>query len=1598
MKQLKKWISVLLVLGLLLPVAPVHAHGTEASDDETVFHYVEAPVISNPTYSNAGSIGQTVIAPEPIEGVETNISSDDYLTDLSEATDLLREAMKARSSTVTIYVKQPASGQPKEKYNELYETFVNGAFSHTGVPTEGDYIYLQFAMIRAPGSYATANGYDYFVMNYELQYYTSAEQEAQMDEAVPELLSELNLAGKSDYEKVKAVYDWLCLNVKYDYTNLNNPSYTLKYSGYAALVNRTAVCQGYAVLFYRLMLELGIDCRAIGGTGNGGDHSWNIVELGDKYYNLDATWDAEYYPVFGTYNYFLRANSTFGDHQREIKYNNAQFNASYPMGTSDYDPKSDIVPVTGVSLNSANITVTEGETAQLTAIVKPDNATNSSVTFTSSDPEIAAVNAYTGEITALKNGTATITVTTSDGGFTAQCVVTVLCNHDFSEEIADDAHLVPDTGLSCINPKQYYYDCTKCDAISTNAWSSEEYGPHTYGDDWKFNEEGHQGICTICSQPGELESHIPDREAPTQNKGVFCAVCDFLLEAPLDPSAVVAEGLWDFGPVKWKITADGTLTIIGKTHIQGKTEYIWKDYSHFINRIVIEDGILTIPNEAFSNMENVESVYIGNTVTKISDKAFAHCEKLKEVHIPASVTLIKKHAFYDCAALEKLTFAENAKLEEIEDYAFFANGLKELTTPASLRSLGSYVFSQCPDLKTIHLTEGLEQISAYCFAGCPNLKNVSVPSTAVNLYGHVFDECPALEHYEFYSEQLSWDLRDHTNLKSAVIAGDATNIPTFMFRGCTALEDVTLGDRVTHIGDFAFESCTALPGLNIPDSVETIGGDAFAYTTSLKKITIPASVVSISSFAFRGSGIQEITFLGDAPDISTSCFFNITATAYYPADNETWTAGKLQGYGGNITWVPMGGAHEHTYFDTVVAPKCTEDGYTIHTCACGDTYQDTIVPATGHSMLIWYVHTEPTCQSEGEERSNCENCSYYEYHVIPKVDHEYEIYTLNPTCSSDGYIREQCKYCLEVISETPLPATGNHIYTDESDLTCDFCGAIREIDDTEFFFMETEWAALILTNQIRAENGMDPVTVFPALQQVARIRAEELNQYYDFQRPDGSSINDLMNAYSITKCKTIQTYSRFSTTNYVDNWVDSFYDFVLNEGYTHIGAGNNDNKWFNVMIDCGYGINCANYTDMEILIPEGLEITPEMSVLEMGLVAVLTCDVHGTCYLPVIDAYCPDYDYYASSFTITLFGMSETLYFEGEECPHDWIYEDCKVEEACSLCGEIRPAIEHSFDAWSVVYNPTCTDTGEEERFCKICSVREIRDIPMLEHTYSTEIVLPTCTEEGYTIYTCDVCGDSFADKIVPATGHTGGEATCCSPAICTVCGASYGEKNPANHAGGTEIRDRVEAEEFKDGYSGDTYCKGCGKLLEKGSVIFATHTHSYAAEWSADANNHWHVCSCGEKADLASHVPGAEPTETSPQVCTVCGWELKPALVHTHKPQKVEAKEATHTEDGNKEYYICSCGNWYEDAEGKKLIEDHDSVIIAKFALGDVDHDHRLTSMDAMLVMQYKAGLLPATIHFCEECANVDGFMGINSMDAMLILQYRAGLIESFR
>lgn len=153
-------------------------------------------------------------------------------------------------------------------------------------------------------------------------------------------------SGKSDYEKIKIVHDYLIDNVEYDTTVLGSNIYNI----YGALVSKRCVCEGYAKSFQYLMNELGIDTAIVIGTGTNSNnetenHAWNYVKLDNNWYAVDVTWDD---PIIigggklsnkSRYQYFLKGSSTFNrNHVETNNFTQEGQNFQYPtLSIYDYE-------------------------------------------------------------------------------------------------------------------------------------------------------------------------------------------------------------------------------------------------------------------------------------------------------------------------------------------------------------------------------------------------------------------------------------------------------------------------------------------------------------------------------------------------------------------------------------------------------------------------------------------------------------------------------------------------------------------------------------------------------------------------------------------------------------------------------------------------------------------------------------------------------------------------------------------------------------------------------------------------------------------------------------------------------------------------------------------------------------------------------------------------------------------------------------------------------------------------------------------------------------------------------------------------------------
>ncbi len=303
--------------------------------------------------------------------------------DAKEAAADIAKQMKARKSRIVVQFTGSSSGLKGDTFTALRDL----AYEHTGEAGLGDNLKRQVGTC-VPATSGSTNVYIYNV-----EYYNNAAAERRLETEAKKVIDSLKLEGKSDYQKAKAIYNWLCRNVDYDEANEGNMSDMSRYSAYAAIVLKNCVCSGYANSFYYLACMAGLENRIVVSK----DHAWNIVKLGEYYYNVDATWDAGYYDPDAGYSasyawrFFMKNEATYlqdnypttqwgtvnGEHHTRLSYDtgDAEFRKAYPVSPTNYgETESGIL--FKEDNGKVNITGYKGEATDLTV---PDQIAGESV-------------------------------------------------------------------------------------------------------------------------------------------------------------------------------------------------------------------------------------------------------------------------------------------------------------------------------------------------------------------------------------------------------------------------------------------------------------------------------------------------------------------------------------------------------------------------------------------------------------------------------------------------------------------------------------------------------------------------------------------------------------------------------------------------------------------------------------------------------------------------------------------------------------------------------------------------------------------------------------------------------------------------------------------------------------------------------------------------------------------------------------------------------------------------------------------------------------------------------------------------------------------
>ena len=329
----------------------------------------------------------------------------------------------------------------------------------------------------------------------------------------------------------------------------------------------------------------------------------------------------------------------------------------------------------------------------------------------------------------------------------------------------------------------------------------------------------------------------------------------FLTCGRMDVSADMVTGkLGD--NITWKLEMEsGLLTISGKGDMldckhkkistwEGETscyyEYddqIWgqtREEEQAIKKVVIEEGITSIPAHAFADCNNLTSIVIPDSVTRIEHSAFACCYSLRQIRIPDKVTVIEDYTFHG-GSLEKVKLPKN--LKKIGYRAFDGcRDLKEISIPASVETIEEKAFEYCEKLKKV-TWEGksrLREIKKLAFLDC-DIKKLTIPASVTKIAnGSAIGGA-----YEIKVEKGN---KKYKSKNGVVFTKDGKTLVRYpkKKKGST---------------------------YRIPKGVKTIGESAFYDATQpanyqkLKKIIMPDSVTVIKSLALEGlSELESIRF------------------------------------------------------------------------------------------------------------------------------------------------------------------------------------------------------------------------------------------------------------------------------------------------------------------------------------------------------------------------------------------------------------------------------------------------------------------------------------------------------------------------------------------------------------------------------------------------------------------------------------------------------------------------------------------------------------------------------------------------------------------
>lgn len=809
-------------------------------------------------------------------------------------------------------------------------------------------------------------------------------------------------------------------------------------------------------------------------------------------------------------------------------------------------------------------------------------------------------------------------------------------------------------------------------------------------------------VVVMCLTVAPLQGFAADSVAETS-------------ELSTDYGEVIFNGYWYSG-IKWFLYEDGTLVINNGYYssfgnYSYPSDHPWHSHRDMIKRVIFTDKISEIPAYAFSNCISLEKVYFtqGNGEFEIGDCAFYYCTSLESFSVFRDAK-IGERAFYSCESLKEFAMPYH--------------------TP-----VGDEAFAWCEKLNKIYIVSvGAQTYFSFNYYFADN-SFYKVKAEVVMPYNTTYDGSKTFggnltwttATYGKCGQDVWWsydveekELRIHGNgcIIEPQSAGD--DMPWWHFSD--EIKSVYIEDGITEIESYVFEYCSSIETVRLPETLETLCCNAFNDCHKLNNLILP------SSLKYFGFGLAN------------RCY--ALTDAYYMGTREEYRLIEIEKNSDSFN-SPDSSYVLHFLVDKSTAPTCKNEGTEVYyqfdntdltDILHGVLYdadknvidEPVVLPKTDHSYTKYVSNGDTTCTNYGTKTAYCDyGCG--NSNTVPGdeyLEHSYtEVITKQPTHKEEGLKTFTCE-CGDTY--TGVMAVIPHSYDEvvtapnctEQGYTTYTCSCGYSYVSNYTDKLDHSYTSEITTPATHFAEGIETFTC-------------ECGDTYT--EPVAKIPHSYSNTVTAPTC-TERGYTTY-TCECGDSYVD---DYVKANGHTYTSEITTQPTHLKEGVEtftcaCGDAYTKAvskltghTYTE---------QITKEPTHKEEG-VKTFTCEC-GDTYTETVSKISHSYKKVVTAPTCSAKGYTTYIC----ECGDSYVDDYVGTKSHTYTSTITRPATHLS----TGIRTYTCTACGDSypETIAKT-----------KEHSYTiSNIVIPTCENEGYTLYVCE-CGNSYKGDKTPAIGH----------------------------------------------------------------------------------------------------------------------------------------------------------------------------------------------------------------------------------------------------